>query len=293
MNLLSNKFIVINSRSYGLFSNFLHTLQHLYLSEVRKRIPIVDWRICWYRQEEPYFGVESNVWEYYFEPVSSYSMEDIDQEKDYVKYVHKYIKGRRIHEEPDGCWDYQHYPPGNCLYTPSYEARLFVNSLIKKYVKIKPRIVEKIDNFYKSNMEGSKIVGIHIRGCRDIVNEARPHCLNKYVKPIRKYISNNPDAKIFVATDYEPYLQYFVNIFKDKVIYCNSLRSSCGYSAICNFKTSRSSKNRGGAVPGEEVIIEVGILSKCDLFLHSASQVSSAVLYFNPELHNKYFKAGK
>jgi hypothetical protein len=293
MNLLSNKFIVINSRSYGLFSNFLHTLQHLYLSEVRKRIPIVDWRICWYRQEEPYFGVKANVWEYYFEPVSSYRMEDIDQEKDHVKHVHKYIKGRRIHEEPEGCWDYQHSPPTDCLYSPSYEARSFVNSLIKKYVKIKPRIQKRVDVFYKNNMEGHKILGIHIRGCRDVADEARPHPLNKYVKRIRKYLSDDLDARVFIATDYEPYLQYFINIFKDKVIFCDSLRSSSGFSAVCGFKTGRSSKNRGGPIPGEEVIIEASLLSKCDLFFHSDSQVSSTVLYLNPELPHKRFKKGK
>ena len=288
---MGKDFLVIGSRSYGLFSNFFHTLQHLYLAEVRGKIPIVNWYICWYSSEEPYHGT-TNVWEYYFEPVSPYSLEDIDYENDNVKNAHKYIKGRRIYKEPEGCWDYQHLPPTECLYSPSREARLFVNSLIKKYIKIKPRIQKRIDDFYKEYMEGNKVLGIHIRGCRENNDVPRSHPLGKYVKRIRNYMSDNPDAKIFIATDYEPYLQYFLDIFKDKVIYCDSLRSSSGYSAVCNFKTSTSSKNRGGPIPGEEVVIESTLLSRCDLFFHSISQVSSAVLYFNPELPSKYFKQG-
>lgn len=34
----------------------------------------------------------------------------------------------------------------------------------------------------------------------------------------------------------------------------------------------------------EQVLIEAILLSKCDHFIHTPSQLSTAVLYFNPEL---------
>jgi hypothetical protein len=39
-------------------------------------------------------------------------------------------------------------------------------------------------------------------------------------------------------------------------------------------------------------LIEVLLLSKCDLFLHTCSNVSSAVLLFNPELKHLLFESG-
>ena len=61
---MSRKFMVIKSRDYGMFSNFLCALQYLYLSKVEDRIPIIDWDLFWYSQKTPYNGSEGNVWEY-------------------------------------------------------------------------------------------------------------------------------------------------------------------------------------------------------------------------------------
>ena len=50
---MSKKFLVIKSRNFGMFSNFLNALQYLYLSKVEKRIPIMDWDIIWYSERKP------------------------------------------------------------------------------------------------------------------------------------------------------------------------------------------------------------------------------------------------
>ena len=97
----NKKFMIIRSRDFsGLFSNLISTLQYLYLSEVENRIPIIDWKICWYLQKEPYNGVVQNVWDYYFEPVSPYVLTDINRETDDVIEVQKYILDQ-IYSEPN------------------------------------------------------------------------------------------------------------------------------------------------------------------------------------------------
>ena len=41
---------------------------------------------------------------------------------------------------------------------------------------------------------------------------------------------------------------------------------------------------------GEDVIVEVNLLSRCDLFLHTCSSVSTAVLFLSPELEHRVYK---
>jgi hypothetical protein len=282
------KITIIKSRNFGLFSNFLHTLQYLYLSEVEDRIPIVDWDIVWYSQEKGYNG-SKNVWEYYFEPVSPFSLKDIDRDKDDVKEVKKYIKGRKLHSEPDGCWDYISSPPEICLSNPSPEARAFMHSLIKKYVAIKSPIQSKIDSFYEKNMKNNQVIGAHVRACRDNRGGHRDIPLGKYTKNIDKYLSNNPSAKVLITTDYKPFVDHFAKKYRDRIIYYNSQRSVNGFSPTCGFKRNLT-RNKGGPKVGEEVLIECILLSKCDRVLHSSSNVSSACMYFNPNFSHKYFE---
>lgn len=283
---MKKKFIVIGSRGVqGFFSNFLHTLQYLHLAELKNKIPIVHWQGGVYDKHGGYQGVKKNVWEYYFEPVSSYSMKDI-QKSDNVEKVNKY-HATSLPSEPTGCWDFKTMPPSVCLNNPDLECRLFVNSIINKYVKIREYIQDEIDTYYESHMKNRHILGVHIRYCNDMRPAQGPDPLQTVISSIHNYVDRHTDSMIFLATDFKPFLKSIRKEFKDRVIYTSSTRSKDGNPVqyACKPKKKHTS---GGPAIGKEVIVDCKLLSMCDCLYHGCSNVSSVALYWNPNVEHKY-----
>ena len=152
--------------------------------------------------------------------------------------------------------------------------RKHINNLIKKYITIKSHILWKIINFYVSFMEGKKTVGIHIRGT-DKHSEAPPIDISKFIEIANKY----SDHQFLVASDEYAIIDKLKKELKGNVIYYDAFRSN---------QTGAIHKINPCEQIGQEVLIEVLLLSYCDIFIHSISNVSTAVLFFNPELHNIY-----
>ena len=97
----------------------------------------------------------------------------------------------------------------------------------------------------------------------------------------KKY--QNVNVQFFVATDEQKLLEEAQELLSGPVIYCDSYRSLNGEPLHRPKKKQDYSK----AKLGEEVLIETLLLSKCNGFVHTRSNVSTAVLFFNPELENK------
>ena len=278
------KFMVIRSRDFGIFSNFLHTLQYLYSSEKDGRIPIVWWDIYWFKDVK-FKNNSNNVWEYYFEPVSEYSIKDINYNIDNVIEVKKYRDS--IENEPEGCWDYSRYDKDKSLNNPSVESRIFVHNIISKYVRLKQILTDKIEKFYINNIHGNNTIGVHLRGCSDAWGGEREIFIKKRIEFIENYINKNNVKKIFVATEYAPYLEAMIKKFGDIVCYYNCTRSYSGYNPATG---CRKIKHRcsGGPTVGEESIIDCVLLSRCNFLLHGISNLSSCSLYFNPNVEHQF-----
>ncbi len=249
---------VLGCRSAGLFSCVFDVINHLDWAEKNRQQLAIYWskNYCLYYQKNGYNGSQ-NCWEYYFEPINKF----------------KYFPGEKIF--------YAFYPPDNCCVVqaenPDKLERLRVNAIIKKYIKIKPNILKKIENFYNMGMLGKKTIGIHLRGT-DKKIEVAPTDLNI----IFDYANSFSGYQFLVATDEQYLLDMAKKKLHGRVIYYNSHRSTTG-NPIHLMGGDR-------ALKGEEVLIEAVLLSRCDKFLHTFSNVSTAVLFLNPELENVYFK---
>jgi hypothetical protein len=130
-------------------------------------------------------------------------------------------------------------------------------------------------------MEGKINIGIHLRGS-DKKFEAFPVDVNLIFKKANDLAESSVNHyQFFVATDEERLLNLAKQKLKGKVIYYDSHRSKNGF-AIHYTK-------QNGAVLGEEILIEAQLLSKCDFFLHTRSNVATAVMFFNPYIKNIFF----
>ena len=92
-----------------------------------------------------------------------------------------------------------------------------------------------------------------------------------------KYADGN--TQFFVASNNQALTQLARDILKGPVINYDAV-TAVGIVDITPWREKLHPR------AGEDVLIEVLLLSKCDFFIHTISQVSTAVLYFNPTLQH-------
>lgn len=259
-------FNILTFHKAGLFSNFNAVLAKLEKYDNNHSIPIVWWgKYCYepkgilnaYFQEE--YG--ENVWEYYFEPVSKYKFDASLKELGTVRFVTDPKRTRLCNSR---------------LYLKN------ANYLIRKYIKIKPHITDKVNSFYDQYMKGHHVLGIHLRGTDKSKDPNSQFCsptANSYIKQINKYLKKHPDSLIYIASDSDITLNEVKMLFLNKVVYYDSLRSKNNTDCIHNLLDKGSPYKKG-----EDIIIESLLLSKCDFLIRSISNVSIATLSFNPNL---------
>lgn len=255
---------VIGCWQAGFFSSFFHVITHLVGCEKHQRTPVVYWdKSSFFYTRDGYNG-SYNVWEYYFEPVSRLG----------------YHPGDKIHADYFGPSKfYIPWAPIQECFKPTL--RLFVHGIIKKYIKIKPVIQHKIDTFKQNNMSNTVTIGIHLRGTdkKREVRQIDPLLILNHANELADKIGDN--CQFFVATDEARLLELAQNTLHRNVIFYDSIRSTNGKPVHINADNP--------AIMGEQVLIEAKLLSECNYFLHTLSNVSMAVCCFNPRLKNIAF----
>lgn len=261
------KFVIGGCGGEGLFSAFLCVIGDIMWAEKNGKIPVVHWTSdSLYYQREGYNG-SHNVWEYYFEPLSSLCYEPGDE-------IWKTLVA------PDGFHLFSSFlkEPDRFNKTLKFQA----HEIVKKYIKIKPSIQAQIDAYYEQNMAGRKTVGIHLRGTDRLVRTDKEGLTLGLIKAAKQHKIRGP-VQYFIATDDESMLTLAKQHLRDPVIHCNSHRSLDG---------SPLHKSKPGfedtAIMGEEALIETILLSRCDYFVYTHSSLPVAVLAFNPQLKNFY-----
>jgi len=243
---------VIGLWNHGFFSAFLSVLNHLAWAEKNNHIPIVYWdhRSLYYIHNG--FNGSYNVWEYYFEPVSflPYHLKDTPN--------NQYALDNQ----------YFHYA------TTDLAARQHANHLIKKYVKIKPSIQSKIDYFYQKFMANKNIVGMHIRGTDKYIDE-QPVPIERVMAAALENADSN--TQFFIASDEQRLLEKARELLPNHIVHYYQCNRSHNQQAL-------HYHNPSPAQAGEDILIEVSLLAKCQTLIHTLSNVSTAVLYFNPSI---------
>ncbi len=241
----------------GFFASLNCVLHHLLWCEKHHRVPVVYWdnRSLYYT---PGFSKNKNVWEYYFEPVS------------HVRAKPK--KPITLQFTP--------YVPDKIEFCPEMidqETRLKAHKLITRYIKIKRNIQHKIDSFYATHLAGKKTIAIHIRGTDKGIEE--PLITAEQIACVALEQADN-DVQFFIASDEQQLLDKLIELLRGRtIVYYDCYRSD-------NNKPlhTRNPYKPSVAQLGEDVLVEVSLMARCNALVHTLSNVSSAVLYFNPDM---------
>ncbi len=264
----------------GFFSIYNNSLCLIDYCLKNNYVPDVDLSECMYN-DPPYVG---NLWDVFFEPIELYPNEKYGIEKKEIFFDVRKAK----YDIP--LYPYRHFPENK-------EDREKCNRIIK-YIKVKKEILNEVESFVDKNFINS-MLGIHIRNSQfnlfeyrkvldnyDIkksevdVNNIGP-TFGMYVNEIIKFLDNNFECKIFLATDSENAyrLLKFHKRIKNILIKYPTVFFKKGKSVN---RVKESKEN--GIELAKNILIDVLLLSRCNHFIWSYSNISAAVLIINTSL---------
>jgi len=228
----------------------------------------------------------NNLWEQYFELPMSISYEDVREalEKDIISQDDcvglpdkEVLSISEEHPEsiypfPFGKWRKENLGDLDEWYAFQ---RIKGRETMQQYVTLKPHIKNKVKEFCHKHFSDSFTLGVHIRGTdlhyAPVVSPA------EYFPHIDLYLEKEPELKIFLATDQAQYVPVFEERYGSRVIYSDCFRSD---NAIAPFARQEISPYQ----KGEDVLLDMLLLSHCDFLIKGSSNVGEMALYFNPRL---------
>jgi SAM-dependent methyltransferase len=250
-------FVINNIHPYqGFFSLFLTVINYLNLFDTQDICGLtVDFQNqgLYY---EPAFG--PNWWGYYFEPLNLGTSEGA-----IIDYSSPFETGRISYLGETGL------------------SRDRVNELISKYIRVKPEIQNLVDQFAAEKFSGKYVIGVHYRGTDKFQYDSNSISYEDLSSSIQNFVNEKglKDYVIYLATDEDACLNYMRQIFQEKLLFQDCLRSS-DKTPIHYF----NQKNTSPYKLGKEAMIDCLLLSKSNHLIRTCSYLSLVSTFFNPHL---------
>ena len=241
--------------------------------------------------KQPFFpykdSPEEDGWPLFFEPIS---LENKYNSSDTKKIT---LTGSWYHEI------HTNICPRPFLFPERYaQYRLWGHKALTKYIKVKKYILDEVDSFFENNLKDYTCISVHVRYCtahdREIPGGRGPE-LKEYYEQVDKIRSNlnTSKIKIYIASDSD----YAINQFKKHypgMVICLEEAFRASYKDDphligddTNYWVSHPEEfhaKKPGYKGGKEVLMDCLLLAKCDYFIHTASNLATFVIFFNPLL---------
>ncbi len=190
-----------------------------------------------------------------------------------------------------------------------------LNKIFNSIFDINPNVLNQVESYYKENMENKYIIGIHYRSiglhnCEvENTNQVDYHLhyklvFNKIDSLIREKNLQKNEFKIFIATDCKLILHYFKKKYSTNLLYnsnniymsnkpTTTIEPHFGFALNTVTINNRNfmndfHKNKPGLNGGINLLIDVLLLAKSNIFLPSLSNVSDFVQIINPNIDITY-----
>lgn len=248
----------------GFFSNFSAVMCHLKIADSLGMAPVVDFAnfSTLYNVKTP-INNSFNAWEYYFSPVSQYTLDEVYSSKNVFFGSGRYPHGMTFNiTEIDGLYE----------------------SVYKKYVFLKENVEVQISRF--SELVRGRVLGIHFRGKEQ--NLASNHSFGPTPSQMIRYtdeiLGQFGIEKIFLVTEDQAYLDLYLKQYGSMVGCTESFRS---------YKTNSYNLNpreNHRYLLGLEILVDAILLSKCSGLLCGDSNVSEFARFANNKQYEFVYK---
>lgn len=242
----------------GIFSDLVFVINHLKIAKSHGFIPIVDMQNFprWYNEENK-VKKTLNAWNYYFKPVSKYSLEEVYKSKNLI------LTSRIFYSNID--FSYQIQDSEELIKT------------FKEFIYIDNKILRVVNFFHRKYFQNKKVLGVHFRGTSyKYGRNPYPATTKQMVLKIKKLIKDEQYDKIFLVTEDISHFNAIKNEFKNDLLYFKNIFRSSGKVA---FQTYPRLNHRYKL--GRDLLVEACLLSKCDGYLDTKGNVRGAVLTMN------------
>ena len=256
-------YVIRRTPGAGLFSNLIYVLNHLKIADSNKFIPIVDMKnfITIYNEKKNVKKTK-NAWEYYFVNNAKYNLLNVYKSEKVIITGNKFIKS------------FSHN-----ISTNEFRA------LFKKYFKIKKEFLQTAKKFSEKNFKNEKILAIHYRGTsyKTSANHPFPATTKQANEYINFLIKKYKYTKIFLCTEDLNFFYFMKKKFKNKILFLDTYRSLKDDSFRIYPRTFHRYKL------GKEILIEALIMTYCNGFLHSKTNVSEFIKFIDRKKKINFF----
>jgi hypothetical protein len=188
-----------------------------------------------------------------------------------------------------------------------------VNSVYNRHIRVRDKIQQRVNRFWKANVINSHthyIIGVHYRHPSHFVEGGKIYFAD-YFRKIEEILRRIPDkdvfVKIFIASDTDVGIMAFTHRFKWVAPFYMHDVERCSIDNFLEWAHARGTADNMDFINGvgyqyhytkcaakdfssrhgEDVLCEVLALSRCDCVVHTVSNVALAVSYMNPnvEMH--------
>ena len=246
-------------------------------------LPVVDFS----KHNTPHFydsEYGDNVWEYYFEPIAGVSsgmlVEWLKKGKVLPDQIHRFSDAQVVDwhvNDPDRITTFwgPEQVKDKCAWMD--QKRQLGREFVAQYIRPKKNILEKVERLHNELIGERYMLGVHVRGTD--FSYAKPTKLDEYFQAIEAKVEDLAlsDWGIFLATDQTQFVTAFEERFPDRVVMYDAVRSN---SDIAPFKREDVSPFK----KGEDVLLDILLLSKCRYLFKSVSAVGEYAMWFNASL---------
>lgn len=225
-----------------------------------------------------------NVWEYYFEPVLGVSYVQLDtwlrQGQVATDRVHSYSAREILDRHLSGPNRLATFWTDDRVDDPSAwmsDMRRRGRELVARFIRLKPHIEARYRELLATHVRPGRSFGVHIRGTD--FSYADPTPPERYFRAIRDKAGELglDDFHVFLATDQQQFVERFEREFPGRISTCDASRSR---NDVAPFQMDSVDPYK----KGEDVLLDILLLSSCDFLFKSVSAVGEYAMWFNPRL---------
>jgi len=273
----------IMSKKQGVFAEFFAVLGALNYAKIHQAAEVsVQFSTDIYLDK----SIGNNWWDYFFEPVMMINPTPVpSQEIHFNNPFYFYGKyGWNLSWSRAICSDTREKPYP--IESPT-EMKLAA-ALTKQYIRVKPHIMEKVDQFWTSKLKNNEfVIGIHFRGTDK--KRLYPYKSPSYTvfehlieSTLTKYQPSS--YRIFIASDETEFIEWAISKYEDNVFYLNHAPRLSASDKAASRGGTHKSKLFSNYDKGETAVMDCLLLSKCNYLIKNRSSLSDISLAFNEKL---------
>ena len=262
-----NFYIIQRHPGYGIFSNLTFVVNHIKIATSMGFIPIVDMQnyTTIYNEKEKIFNTY-NSWEYYFEQISPYNLDEVYKSKNVL------ITDSFFYSNYDFC------------YNITDNSRLI--EIFHKFIKVKKNKLKTIKYLRRKLFNNQKVLGVHFRGTGyKSSRNPFPLTTNQMINQINEILKKDKYDKIFLMTEDQNNFKALIDYFREKIIYLKTtVRGKTNQEVYDNY-----SRDRHRYKLGRDVLVETYLLSYCDGYFDIETNPRTIAILLNLNQNQKRY----